>query len=188
MTPRVIFPNKVLPYLLLAPQLAITLVFFYWPASQALYQSMLREDPFGLRVELRLVRQFPQRAGRPELPELGAGDRRLLASSTALRLDGDRAAAGGHGRQGRPRPRHLPHAADLALCGGAGDRRHAVAVPVQPVDRHARLSAARAGHRLGPAAQRPAGDGAGRRGRRVEADQLQFPVLRRRAAGDPEDR
>ena len=49
MTPRVVFPNKVLPYLLLAPQLAITLVFFYWPASQALYQSMLREDPFGLR-------------------------------------------------------------------------------------------------------------------------------------------
>lgn len=42
------FPNKVLPYLLVAPQLAITLVFFYWPASQALYQSMLREDPFGL--------------------------------------------------------------------------------------------------------------------------------------------
>jgi sn-glycerol 3-phosphate transport system permease protein len=49
MTPRVIFPNKVLPYLLVAPQLAITLVFFYWPASQALRQSMLREDPFGLR-------------------------------------------------------------------------------------------------------------------------------------------
>jgi sn-glycerol 3-phosphate transport system permease protein len=47
-SPRVIFPNKVLPYLLVAPQLAITLVFFYWPASQALYQSMLREDPFGL--------------------------------------------------------------------------------------------------------------------------------------------
>jgi sn-glycerol 3-phosphate transport system permease protein len=39
----------VLPYLLLAPQLAITLIFFYWPASQAFYQSMLREDPFGLR-------------------------------------------------------------------------------------------------------------------------------------------
>ena len=49
MTPRVVFPNKVLPYLLVAPQLAITLVFFYWPTSQALYQSMLREDPFGLR-------------------------------------------------------------------------------------------------------------------------------------------
>ncbi len=49
MTPRVVFPNRVLPYLLLAPQLAITLVFFYLPAGQALYQSMLREDPFGLR-------------------------------------------------------------------------------------------------------------------------------------------
>ena len=48
MTPRVTFPNKVLPYLLLLPQVAITLIFFYWPASQALYQSMLREDAFGL--------------------------------------------------------------------------------------------------------------------------------------------
>jgi len=45
---RAIFPQKLLPYLLLLPQLAITLVFFYWPASQALYQSVLREDPFGL--------------------------------------------------------------------------------------------------------------------------------------------
>jgi sn-glycerol 3-phosphate transport system permease protein len=42
--PRVVFPKQILPYLLVAPQLAITLVFFYWPASQALYQSMLRED------------------------------------------------------------------------------------------------------------------------------------------------
>jgi sn-glycerol 3-phosphate transport system permease protein len=51
LSPRVVFPNKFLPYLLLAPQLAITLVFFYWPASQALYQSMLREDPFGLKSQ-----------------------------------------------------------------------------------------------------------------------------------------
>ncbi len=49
MTPRVVFPNRVLPYLLVAPQLAITLIFFYWPAAQALYQSMLKEDPFGLK-------------------------------------------------------------------------------------------------------------------------------------------
>jgi len=51
LTPRVVFPNKVLPYLLVAPQLAIVLVFFYWPAGQALYQSMLKEDPFGLRTQ-----------------------------------------------------------------------------------------------------------------------------------------
>jgi sn-glycerol 3-phosphate transport system permease protein len=51
LTPRVVFPNKVLPYLLVAPQLLIVLVFFYWPAGQALYQSMLREDPFGLKTQ-----------------------------------------------------------------------------------------------------------------------------------------
>ncbi|MEC9463628.1 MAG: sn-glycerol-3-phosphate ABC transporter permease UgpA [Pseudomonadota bacterium] len=45
----VYFPNKILPYLLLAPQIILTLVFFFWPASQAIYQSMLREDPFGLK-------------------------------------------------------------------------------------------------------------------------------------------
>ncbi|MBD9651333.1 sn-glycerol-3-phosphate ABC transporter permease UgpA [Ensifer sp. ENS09] len=45
----VVFPNKVLPYLLLAPQIVLTIIFFFWPASQALYQSVLREDPFGLK-------------------------------------------------------------------------------------------------------------------------------------------
>ncbi|MBH0239313.1 sn-glycerol-3-phosphate ABC transporter permease UgpA [Methylobrevis albus] len=47
---RVVFPARVLPYLLLSPQIAITAVFFYWPASQALWQSVLREDPFGLKT------------------------------------------------------------------------------------------------------------------------------------------
>jgi len=48
MEKRVVFKNKVLPYVLLAPQIIITIVFFIWPASQALYQSVLEEDPFGL--------------------------------------------------------------------------------------------------------------------------------------------
>lgn len=43
-----IFHGKILPYLLLVPQLLITFVFFYWPASQAMWQSVLREDAFGL--------------------------------------------------------------------------------------------------------------------------------------------
>ncbi|WP_412066546.1 sn-glycerol-3-phosphate ABC transporter permease UgpA [Rhizobium sp. SYY.PMSO] len=46
---RVVFPNKILPYILLAPQIVLTIVFFFWPASQALYQSTQREDPFGLK-------------------------------------------------------------------------------------------------------------------------------------------
>jgi len=40
------FNSKLLPYLLLVPQLIITFVFFYWPASQAVWQSFLREDAF----------------------------------------------------------------------------------------------------------------------------------------------
>lgn len=46
---RTVFPHRLLPWLLLAPQLAITLIFFYWPATQAFRQSMLREDAFGLK-------------------------------------------------------------------------------------------------------------------------------------------
>lgn len=43
------FRNRFLPYALLAPQVIVTLVFFIWPAAQALYQSVFREDPFGLK-------------------------------------------------------------------------------------------------------------------------------------------
>ena len=48
MLKRVHFRPSVLPYLLVAPQVAITIIFFIWPASQALWQSMLVEDAFGL--------------------------------------------------------------------------------------------------------------------------------------------
>ena len=51
MEKRAIFGNKSLPYLLLAPQLVITFVFFYWPASQAVWQSFLLQDAFGLRTD-----------------------------------------------------------------------------------------------------------------------------------------
>lgn len=48
MIKRTAFRNPWLPYVLLAPQLIVTLIFFIWPASQALFQSVLLEDPFGL--------------------------------------------------------------------------------------------------------------------------------------------
>ncbi len=44
---RVTFNNKFLPYLLLAPQVAITLVFFFWPAWQAIQLSVVQQDAFG---------------------------------------------------------------------------------------------------------------------------------------------
>jgi sn-glycerol 3-phosphate transport system permease protein len=55
---RVHFPPSVLPYLLVAPQIIITLVFFIWPASQALWQSMLIEDAFGLSTEFVWFENF----------------------------------------------------------------------------------------------------------------------------------
>lgn len=51
MIKRTHFKSSPLPYLLVAPQILITVAFFIWPASQAVYQSMLLEDPFGLKSE-----------------------------------------------------------------------------------------------------------------------------------------
>jgi sn-glycerol 3-phosphate transport system permease protein len=43
-----VFRSKLLPYALVAPQLAVVLIFFYWPAAQAVIQSFLLQDAFGL--------------------------------------------------------------------------------------------------------------------------------------------
>lgn len=51
MEKRAFFSNKILPYALLVPQLAITIIFFYLPATQAVWQSFLLEDAFGLSSE-----------------------------------------------------------------------------------------------------------------------------------------
>jgi len=48
MIKRSLFSNRILPYLLILPQVLVTLTFFYWPALQGLYQSLMRSDPFGL--------------------------------------------------------------------------------------------------------------------------------------------
>ncbi len=47
MEKRVTFNERWLPYLLVAPQIAITLVFFFWPSGQAIWQSVISEDAFG---------------------------------------------------------------------------------------------------------------------------------------------
>lgn len=48
MEKRVVFKSAWLPYALVAPQLAITVIFFFWPAIQAVYYSFIVQDPFGL--------------------------------------------------------------------------------------------------------------------------------------------
>ncbi|HSE94325.1 MAG TPA: glycerol-3-phosphate transporter permease, partial [Methylomirabilota bacterium] len=58
MQKRVVFQQRALAYLLVAPQLLITLVFFIWPAGQALLQSFLVQDAFGLSTEFVWFENF----------------------------------------------------------------------------------------------------------------------------------
>jgi sn-glycerol 3-phosphate transport system permease protein len=58
MEKRVRFQSAWLPWLLIAPQMAIVLVFFFWPAGQAIYQSLLTQDPFGLSTEFVGMENF----------------------------------------------------------------------------------------------------------------------------------
>ena len=44
---RAQFSSSTLPYLFLAPQLAVIFIFFYWPSAEAIRSSFFLEDPFG---------------------------------------------------------------------------------------------------------------------------------------------
>jgi len=58
MEKRVRFRSAWLPWLLIAPQMAIVLVFFFWPAAQALWQSVLQQDAFGTATEFVGLENF----------------------------------------------------------------------------------------------------------------------------------
>lgn len=89
---RVIFNNKLLPYGLLAPQLCITLIFFFWPAFQAVYQSVFIQDPFGLRTQFvwfenfKVVLSDPYYLGSVRVTFIFAFAVTSIAMSTALWL------------------------------------------------------------------------------------------------------
>jgi sn-glycerol 3-phosphate transport system permease protein len=54
----VVFEGRALPYALLGPQILVTLVFFFWPAGQALYQAFFLQDAFGLRQTFVWLENF----------------------------------------------------------------------------------------------------------------------------------
>lgn len=60
------FRSLWLPYALLAPQLAVTLAFFIWPAGQAVRQSFLREDAFGLSTKFVGMANYERLFDSPE--------------------------------------------------------------------------------------------------------------------------
>jgi sn-glycerol 3-phosphate transport system permease protein len=58
MEKRVVFRSPWLPWALLAPQLAIIGVFFYWPAIQAVIQSVFIQDAFGGNLQFVGLENF----------------------------------------------------------------------------------------------------------------------------------
>ncbi len=55
---RVLFRSGWLPWALIAPQMAVVLIFFFWPAGNALYQSFLSQDAFGTTSEFVGLENF----------------------------------------------------------------------------------------------------------------------------------
>ena len=58
MEKRVVFRSAWLPYALVAPQIAITIVFFFWPATQAVWYSFQLQDAFGLKSQFVGLQNF----------------------------------------------------------------------------------------------------------------------------------
>jgi sn-glycerol 3-phosphate transport system permease protein len=55
---RVAFGSRWLPYALVLPQIAVTVIFFFWPALQALWYSFQLQDPFGESTEFAGLANF----------------------------------------------------------------------------------------------------------------------------------
>jgi len=83
---RAVFDNKVLPYALLMPQLLVTLVFFFWPAGQAVYQSLLLQDAFGLRQRFVWFENFQALARDPLYLDSAGRTLVFTVSVTALSM------------------------------------------------------------------------------------------------------
>jgi sn-glycerol 3-phosphate transport system permease protein len=60
MEKRVVFRSAWLPYALLAPQILVTVVFFFWPAFQAVWFSFQLQDAFGLNTEFVGLQNFAE--------------------------------------------------------------------------------------------------------------------------------
>src|SRR5215470_13930695 len=58
MQKRVVFRSAWLPYALVAPQIAVTIIFFFWPAFQAIWYSFQLQDAFGLQTEFVGFRNY----------------------------------------------------------------------------------------------------------------------------------
>jgi sn-glycerol 3-phosphate transport system permease protein len=63
---RVQFSSSFVPYLFLAPQLAVIFIFFYWPSVQAIQSSFYLEDPFGFGASFVGLANYSDAIFNPE--------------------------------------------------------------------------------------------------------------------------
>jgi sn-glycerol 3-phosphate transport system permease protein len=63
---RSVFRNRGLPYLLVLPQLVVTVVFFFWPAWESLRLSLFRTSAFGDRVTFVGLDNFTKLLASPD--------------------------------------------------------------------------------------------------------------------------
>ena len=187
-TKTVTFRHRWLPYALIAPQIVITAVFFMWPASQAIWQSLLREDAFGLKTEFVGFDQLRARFS-PTTSISRVSRRRSIFSALVAGISMGVALL-------------LAAMADRVIRRATAYRTlliwpYAVAPAVagvlwwflfNPTIGIAAYGARRARLRLEPLRQREQRDRAYRHCRRLAAGELQLPVLPRRASGDPANR
>ena len=186
MEKRARFRSRWLPYALIVPQIAITLVFFFWPAGAGAVPVAAGPGRVRRQHAVRLVRQFPRSLPRRALSRVVPGDGGVLAA----------------GRRARARrSRWCWRCSPTASCAAPTVYKtlliwpYAVAPAIaavlwlflfNPTLGVVAYWLKRARRRLELPAQRQPGAARHRDRRGVEADQLQLPVLPRRAAVDPE--
>lgn len=66
MQKQTVFHSRLLPFILLIPQVTIVLIFFYWPAAQAVWQSFLLQDAFGLSTTFVGFENYAELLNQPE--------------------------------------------------------------------------------------------------------------------------
>jgi sn-glycerol 3-phosphate transport system permease protein len=84
----------VLPYLLVLPQVAVTIVFFFWPAAKSLYLSLFKSPPFGGRDIYVGLENFEALLGSPEYYDSVINSFVFAGGVTALSVFGGLVIAG----------------------------------------------------------------------------------------------
>ena len=83
---RSVFRNRALPYLLVLPQIAVTVVFFFWPAFESLRLSLFRTSPFGDKTSFVGLENFRKLLTTPEYYQSIANTFVFASGVTAIGL------------------------------------------------------------------------------------------------------